>query len=516
MQAQEHNILFIIADDLGVDALNGYHVIADQATTPHLDSLRESGLSFLNAWSSPVCTPTRAGMMSGKYGSKTGVKTAPGNLDTIHTSLAKAIKSFDPTYTMAVTGKWHISHPSTELHPKWHGLDHYAGIMTSGVSAYDSWDKTENDVTATTIEYATSFFTDNAISWINAQQSNPWVMWLAHVAPHTPLHIPPAHMHTQNSTNTNLKKFKAMIESIDYEVGRLLDSLSTEDKNNLTIIFIGDNGTSGNLLQGFPAGRGKQTLYEGGIHVPMFVCGKGVTRVGEEDSSLVNVIDIHASILELIGQDLPGGLHNSFSFTPLLTNKNSPSRKYNFTELDANGSGITVQGYAIRNKQYKLIKYADNSEEFFDLITDTFELSNLVLGTLTNEQQAIKDELIAEAQERITSWSCNDGIQNGDETGIDCGGIKCSSCLSAEALKIQSEHLLQLFPNPTKNLINVQSIGEPIQSITVRNTLGTTLLQLNYIESKTASFSIDNLQPQVLFVSVSVGQSEKVFKVIKE
>ena len=90
--AQSGNVLLIIADDLGLDALKGYNMQGMKPNTPHIDSLRNSGLSFTNAWSSPVCTPTRAGMMSGKYGIKTGVLKAPGHLDTSHTSLAKALK----------------------------------------------------------------------------------------------------------------------------------------------------------------------------------------------------------------------------------------------------------------------------------------------------------------------------------------------------------------------------------------------------------------------------------------
>ncbi|HIA37193.1 MAG TPA: sulfatase, partial [Flavobacteriales bacterium] len=78
VRAQSPNILLIIADDLGVDALNGYNLGSINPTTPHLDSLRNNGLTFTNVWSSPVCSPTRAGIMSGKYGIKNGVKTVPG------------------------------------------------------------------------------------------------------------------------------------------------------------------------------------------------------------------------------------------------------------------------------------------------------------------------------------------------------------------------------------------------------------------------------------------------------
>ena len=97
-EAQSPNILLIIADDLGIDATNGYNLGSVNPTTPNLDNLRNNGLTFTNVWSSPVCSPTRAGIMTGKYGSKNGVKTVPANLDTTHISLFKAIKDVDSLY----------------------------------------------------------------------------------------------------------------------------------------------------------------------------------------------------------------------------------------------------------------------------------------------------------------------------------------------------------------------------------------------------------------------------------
>jgi thiosulfate reductase/polysulfide reductase chain A len=95
-------------------------------------------------------------------------------------------------------------------------------------------------------------------------------------------------MYTQPSTNSQIKKYMAMIESLDYEVGRLLNSLTPTEKANTTIIFIGDNGTPNNLLQDYPANHGKQTLYQGGIHVPMFISGYGVTLGGYAAADLEN------------------------------------------------------------------------------------------------------------------------------------------------------------------------------------------------------------------------------------
>lgn len=454
--SQSPNILIIIADDLGIDALNGYNIGSIKPNTPHLDSLRNSGINFSNAWSSPVCTPTRAGIMSGKYGSKNDVKTAPGNLSITNTSILTALKDINPSYNTAVSGKWHISHPLDNQHPIQHGADHYMGVMQGTVTSYDSWSKTENNITSNSTDYVTSYFTDDAIDWIN-NQTNPWLMWLAHVAPHTPLHVPPSYMHTQPSTNSQLKKYMAMIESLDYEVGRLLDSLSPQEKLKTTIIFIGDNGTPNNVLQDYPSNHGKESLYNGGIHVPMFVSGNGVTRVGETENALINVIDIYATVLELAGENLQGGIYNSLSFKHLLQSSNLPKRKYNFSELDSNQTNINTQGFAIRDTIYKLIEFHNGQQEFYNLIIDPLETTNLLLGNLTSQELTIKQELETEAAQRITYWSCNDDIKNGDEQGIDCGGSFCSPCAITNIHDVTPPNIFEISPNPSNGIIRIKA-----------------------------------------------------------
>ena len=468
--SQSPNILLIIADDLGVDALNGYNIGSINPTTPNLDSIRNNGLTFSNTWSSTVCTPTRAGIMSGMYGSNNGVKTTPGNLDTTYISLLNALKDSNPIYTAAVIGKWHISNPTNELHPIWHGVDHYMGILEGAVMSYDSWNKTENNVTTNSTNYITSYLTDDAINWID-NQNNPWLLWLAHVAPHTPIHIPPANMYTQPSTNSPIKKYMAMIESLDYEVGRLLNSLTPSEKINTTIIFIGDNGTPNNLLQDYPANHGKKTLYQGGIHVPMFVSGYGVTRIGETENALVNVIDIYASILEISGTNLPGGIFNSLSFKHLLSTSILPKRQFNFSEIDTNGTSLTTQGFTIRDSVYKLIEYYTGQQEMFNLINDPLETNNLLQGTLTTNEQNLKSELENEANQRITAWSCKDDIQNGNEQGIDCGGTYCLPCSTTSTNISIISNSISVYPNPARNTLHIKG-NKNIDHVRIIDKLG--------------------------------------------
>ncbi len=416
------NILLIIADDLGVDALKGYQDNPIQPNTPVLDNLRANGLTFDNAWSAPACTPTRAAIMSGKFGIKNGVRGVPGNLDTIHTSIFKELENqTGGIYADAVIGKWHISQPIDFTHPAQHNVDHYEGFFSSSVPNYFSWPKVKDEMESPETEYVTTNFTNAAASWIN-DQNQPWFLWLAHVAPHTPFHVPPDSMYTSTRTNNNQRKFITMIESIDFEIGRLMDSIPPTVLNNTVIIFIGDNGTPTGVIQKFPSDHAKNTLYQGGVHVPMIVSGKGVTRTNDREGAMVHVTDLYATILEIAGATLPGGMYNSLSFEHLLSGTSGAKRPYNYTEL-VSGS---VTGWAIRNEQYKLIEFHDGTQEFYDLIADTIEVNNLI-NNLSATQILIKEELEAEADVIRNNWSCQDLIQNGTETDIDvCIPLVCS------------------------------------------------------------------------------------------
>lgn len=462
VSSQTHpNILLIIADDLGVDVSNGYHQGMLMPTTPTLDSLRATGITFEQVWSAPQCTPTRAAIMSGKYGIKTGILSPPGNLDTSHVSVLRNLASLtNNAYADAVIGKWHISQPVNLDHPAEHGADYFMGIMDSGVDDYYSWEKSQDGMTITENSYVTSTLTDTSLAWID-RQSQPWMLWLAHVAPHAPQHVPPSHMFSINNTNPNRRKYIAMIEAMDYEIGRLLGSLADSVRDNTIVIYVGDNGTPQNFTQDYPDGHGKSTLYQGGIRVPMIVSGAGVTRQGEREPALIHVADIHATILEIAGAELPGGLYNSLSFHHLLTNSSGTTRDYNYSEYDT--------GWTIRDAQYKLIEHDDGSQEFYDLLADSLEFTDLLLGGLTAAQQLRLEDLEIEAEQIRTAWSCRDHIQNGDEAGIDCGGSDCEACMisSIEEGLYQKEFLL--YPNPVSDKLTIaRESGSPQESSLIR------------------------------------------------
>ncbi len=405
---------------MGVDAMPGYEQGTIKPITPTIDSIARSGITYENVWTTPACTPTRAAILSGKYGIKTGVMRPPGNLDLEHTSLFNVIKdNTDNAYATALIGKWHISNPQNDNHPSLHGVDYFSGIIAGTVDDYYNWEKTENGTKSDISEYITSHLTDTSIEWIDAQ-SDPWILSLSHIAPHAPFHNPPQDLHV-TTTDDNQGQYFAAIEAMDAEIGRLLRSLDKSVLDNTLILFIGDNGTPNPVLQYHLNRHGKGSLYEGGIHVPMIVSGYGVDRVGERESGLVQGVDLYATILDLIGIDLEGGIHNSLSIRPSFSCSETIDRAFIYSDFNDNG---TLQ-WAIRNHKFKLIADENGAEEFYDLGVDPTEENNLV-NILNSEELTTYNLFKAEATIIRNGWSCQDGIKNGNENFVDDCENDCS------------------------------------------------------------------------------------------
>ncbi|MEO9478800.1 MAG: sulfatase-like hydrolase/transferase [Maribacter dokdonensis] len=390
------NILFIIADDMGKDALNGYAEGTIKPHTPHLDAIRKSGVNFTNFWTYPTCSPTRASMITGKYGYRTDVRWANQKLNENEVLLQKYIReNTNNSYATAVIGKWHISGYDTTINPETFGIDYYAGIFIGSVKDYYNWPLSEKGKQTISKEYTTKKFTDLAFNWINKQEK-PWFMWLAYNAPHTPFHIPPAEMHSQGDLPPYTKDvdptpyFMASIEAMDFQIGKLLNSISKKDRENTIIIFMGDNGTEPIVTQDpYDKNQVKRSLYQGGITMPLFVSGKGVERKGS-DNNLISSTDIFATIAEIAGVDIDE-INDSKSFKSLFSEKKS-IRKYQYSEMKNKKN----DAWTISNGTYKLLVFADGNEEMYHLINDPYEKSNMLNSPLTNVEKKTKEALEAE------------------------------------------------------------------------------------------------------------------------
>jgi len=401
------NIMFIIADDMGLDATPGFNVGTGtvKPNMPNLQNLMDTGIRFNNVWAYPTCTPTRASILTGKYGFRTNVIAVDNELSTDEISIQKFLDTnTSNAYEHAVIGKWHLSKSTT--HPIDMGINYYSGNLSGGVQSYWSWNLVENNVSNTSTEYTTTKFTDLAIDWVS-NQTKPWFLWLAYNAPHTPFHLPDNSLHSQGalpddqaSIDANpLPYYMAMIEAMDSEFGRLLNSMSQEEKDNTIFIFLGDNGSPGGVAQEYPNRRAKGSIYQGGINVPMVIAGKGVSRINETEDALLNSTDLFATIADIAGTEVTE-INDSKSFKNLLTNANATKRSHVYAERkNDNTGGIDL---AVRNATHKYIKFGNGSEALYNLIDNPLENPNLLSDNqlpLSTENSAIKDELVAKLTE---------------------------------------------------------------------------------------------------------------------
>ncbi len=415
------NILLIIADDYGVDSSSLYNTnsSATLPPTPNIAALAQNGVLFSGAYAYPVCSPTRAAILTGQYGFRTGigdvVEQSGGALPTGLWTLPRALTNAGTGHAMAQFGKWHLGSGANSPR-NIGGWTNFSGFISGAVTNYSSWTKVVNgSQTPNYTNYTTTDVVDDTTAWINAMGTNKWFAWVAFNAPHTPLHKPPTNLApsyaslpgtTPHINNNPVLYYDAMVQAMDTEIGRLLTAVNL---SNTCVIFVGDNGTPGNVLQPpYPTGAGKGTLYQGGINVPLIVAGAPVTTVGQTNVTPVHVVDLFATILELAGTSANAAVPSSTildsrSFAQTLTNGSDPARLI-YDEQFGVPAGAN-DGRVLRDSRYKLIRFNDGHDEFYDLQTDPVELTDLN-NSLTPTQQQYRDRL----QFWLYGYSTNSGV----------------------------------------------------------------------------------------------------------
>lgn len=401
------NVLVLLADDLGVDMVGVYEEGTNVPATPNIDALAARGVLFRNTWSNPVCSPTRATLVTGRYSFRTTIGElvrGTAGLPLSEFTLPELLDTRpDLGYSHAWIGKWHLGDPATGglMATNLAGFSYYAGAQ-NGIHpspvvpsqlAYYKWDKVTNGERSVSTTYNTIETVDDTLSWI-ASTDSPWVCYVAFCAPHTPIHEPPAELHTVElpefcAHDAPQPYFNAMVQALDHEIGRLLEGLGDELAAT-TVIFLGDNGTTGQISRlPFAGNHAKGTLYEGGVNVPLIVAGPQVAHPGSECAALINTTDLYATVAELAGIDLeadmPEGITlDSISLTPYLAEPDMTGlRNHVFAEMFLpNGTAPTETRRAVRGEQYKLIvTHVDGKDDLmqlFDLFSDPFERHDLL------------------------------------------------------------------------------------------------------------------------------------------
>ena len=400
LNRSQENILLLVADDLGVDAIEAYAEGTDLPATPNLNQLAQTGVLFKRAYGCPTCSPTRATIQTGRYTFRTGIGEIVwiGNqaLPLSEITLPEMLDlGTGGLYAHAAIGKWHLGNGSVGglLSPNMAGYGSFKGTLFGIVppETYYDWTKVVNGAPLAAHKYATTDEVDDALAWI-ATAPEPWFLRVGLHAPHSPFHEPPPALATVEPTDARdsvRPYYKAMVEAMDTEIGRLLASIPPAVRDQTMVIMTSDNGTPGQVVAPpFNPSKVKGTIYEGGIRLPLIVSGPLVDQPGRQSQALVNTTDLFATVAEIAGANLASvGLPtlDSISILPYLVDPAQKQiRKTVYSESFApNGFAPTSWTRAMRNSTFKLIMRSDLTEEFYHLTVDPLETNPLPIGNLT-------------------------------------------------------------------------------------------------------------------------------------
>ncbi len=328
-QPSRPNVIVIVADDLGYNDLSAY---GGKTPTPHIDSLSAEGVLMTSGYvTAAVCAPSRAALMSGRQQTRFGFEFNPvgrdrtGGMSLQETTIAETMKSAG--YRTGMVGKWHLGE-AEGYRPLDRGFDSFFGILGGAtpfltqigpddlhvVTAEDHFITRERfpildqETPVDTGQYVTDWLTDRAIDFAGLSQTQPFFLYLAYTAPHTPLQAPAAYLErTPIGTSDNERVYAAMLTSLDDGIGRLTDYLkSTGQFDNTLIIFLSDNGCPSYVsCSNAPLNGWKGYPWEGGIRVPFILSWPDRIAPSASDAP-VSSLDIAATAAAVAGVDHPG------------------------------------------------------------------------------------------------------------------------------------------------------------------------------------------------------------------
>jgi len=369
------NVVLIMTDDQGWwdVGVHGNEIIE----TPVMDSLARAGVSLTRFYASPVCTPTRASLMTGRYYHRTGAIDTFMGRDTMRADEVTIGQVFQKHgYRTGQFGKWHLGR-YMKYHPNNRGFNEYFGFWQYGfINRYDDSDELFHNATPViTTGYVTDVLTDAAISFVRANQKQPFLLYLPYNAPHYPYLVPDPYIKKYLDKNLPLGEARiyGMITRIDENIGRLLKVIDDAGLTDRTVvIFMSDNGGVSKYFQAGLRGN-KGSVYEGGVRVPFFARWPEHFPAGLKIDALAQHIDVFPTLCELIGAPPPADRKiDGKSLLPLIESGGGTSpHEYLFHQWcrlrpDPN------KNWAARNRRYKLA-----NGELFDLQTDPGETTDI-------------------------------------------------------------------------------------------------------------------------------------------
>jgi arylsulfatase A-like enzyme len=456
------NFVFILIDDLGWADVkcNNPESFYD---TPNIDRLAEDGVRFTQAYSAhPVCSPTRAAIMTGKHPNRVDITDwLPGNdpqnrpllgpqdrneLALEEITIAEKLK--EKGYRTCYVGKWHLGHDE-EYWPEHQGFDINIGgwgagqprIIPNVSNGYYSPYGNPRLTDGPEGEYLTDRLTDESIRFIKENRDNPFLLYLSYYTVHTP--IQPANRHIEKYTvkreKLNINEiphemegegwtkliqedagFASMVAAMDENVGRILETLETQDLNkNTWVVFTSDNGGLSTLLRknaptsNTPLRAGKGWCYEGGIRVPLIVSGPDVKNPGRSEDFPVISMDFFTTILSLA--KVEHNTNDGKNLLPILTEQKPIDRDLLFWHYPHYHGSAWKPGSAVRRGDWKLIFYYENNlTELFNLVDDPGERVDLSVRfpEKTVELKKLLDSLLTETNARFPQPNPNFILRN--------------------------------------------------------------------------------------------------------
>jgi arylsulfatase A-like enzyme len=424
--AQRPNIVFILADDLGYTDLACYG--SKYYETPNIDRLAAEGVRFTDGYTCGAnCQPTRAALISGQYGPRTGVYTV-GNIDRFNwrsrplrpvnnvtslplekVTIADALQKAG--YATGMFGKWHLG--KGDHHPAKRGFDE--AIESSGVHFNF---KTDPVVEYPQGQYLADFLTDRAVDFITRHKDEPFFLYLPHFGVHAPHQAKPELVERFKSKPAvgghENPAYAAMIASVDESVGRVLatlDELGLDD--NTLVIFSSDNGGVGSyksvglpksgITNNRPLKGGKGTFYEGGIRVPYIFRWPGVAEAGQTNSSPIISVDLYPTLLEVSGAQRPADYPlDGVSYASLLKGQSDSLDReaiyWHFPGYLGQGAGAwrTKPVSVVRAGDWKLRENLEDGKlELYNLQEDLSEMQDLA---------AAEPETAKRLHETLLAW----------------------------------------------------------------------------------------------------------------
>lgn len=303
------NILFIVGDDMGYADV-GFHGCKD-IPTPNLDSLAKSGVRFTNGYvSGPYCSPTRAGLLTGRYQQRFGHEFNPGGagphgLPTSETTIANRLKGAG--YVTGIVGKWHLG-AEPAMRPPQRGFDEFFGFLGGAHSYFDVAGMLRGNEPVKELDYTTDAFGREAVSFIDRHKSESWFLYLAFNAVHTPMHATDDRLAKfAHITDQRRRTYDAMMLAMDEAIGKVRKKLAdTGQEQNTLVVFISDNGgptmpgVTVNGSRNDPLRGSKRTTLEGGIRVPFVVSWAGKVKPGVIELPAIQ-LDLTATALAVAG-----------------------------------------------------------------------------------------------------------------------------------------------------------------------------------------------------------------------